>query len=76
MAISLGDSVVQVDVALGGLANSLGLLGAVAERWMESVLVGHVLYGADLLTRIHIGEGTSNNSTSVRDFAVGAINVS
>lgn len=67
VGISFGDFVVQLQVALSGKIDSLCVLDWMAELRVESIFVGDVFYGANLISWINITEGptdcwTTNNT--------------
>lgn len=76
VTVPLGQSLIQIQVILGGLSHGLCVLRFVtAQRRIEARLVGHILDSANLLAGIDVGEGAPNNAGTVGDFTVRAINV-
>lgn len=78
MTVPLSDAVEQVKVILGGLSHGLGLLrcvASVAQGWVEARLVRDIFDGANFLTGIHVGEGTSHHTAAIGHFAVRPVDV-
>lgn len=75
LTITLGNSIVQVDVVLRGLSYGLGVLRLVAQSGIEARLVSHILHGSDLLPGIDVGECSTDHTISIRDFTVCSVDV-
>lgn len=71
----LSNSIVKLKMAAFSCLNGGGVLYGVAQLWIKSVLIGHVLNRSDLVFGINVREGTSNDSRAVRHFGVLTVNV-
>lgn len=71
----LRNAIVERKMLTLRLFHRLGVLLFVTQLRMETMLIGYILYGAQLILRIHIGEGATYHTRAVRDLGMLAIHM-
>lgn len=71
----LRDAIVERKMLTLCLLHRLGILLFVTQLRMETMLIGYILYGAQLIPWIHIGEGATYHTRAIGDLGMLAIHM-